>query len=357
MGCKCCVDCFANEWVRQYIRGNSTATGTCDYCERKEAKLLDVGALYEPFHNLMALYVRSDSPHGEALIDLIQGDYEVFDDDLFSSGGAARMVEDIMDAGWDDDSGEPPVDPRELYQRHPWYHDTMAEEWEEFSRQVKDDPTREPDLPAPFEEELGRLEARIPKGTTLYRARPGFVIGETGVERPWKGRDIGAPPREKATPGRANFEGEVVLYTADEELTAIAEVRPWRGLLVSVAKMQAADDLRVVDLSRRPPSPNPFTDEVPRYERELEELLIAFGEELARPLRRADSPSDYLPCQKLVRRIQESGSYDGIRYPSAMSPGGTNVVLFDPAGLQIGRSRLVEVKDVAVKYGSAKEDW
>ncbi len=83
---------------------------------------------------------------------------------------------------------------------------------------------------------------------------------------------------------------------------------------------------------------------------------MAFGEELGRPLRRADDPKNYLPCQKLVRRIRKSGFYDGIRYPSAMAAGGTNVVLFDPAFVDIGAPKLVEVTQVGVTYGPPRND-
>ena len=39
---------------------------------------------------------------------------------------------------------------------------------------------------------------------------------------------LGAPPGEKARAGRANAEGESVLYLATDEATAIAEVPPWK---------------------------------------------------------------------------------------------------------------------------------
>jgi hypothetical protein len=99
-----------------------------------------------------------------------------------------------------------------------------------------------------------------------------------------------------------------------------------------------------------------IADEAPQYESELVELLVAFGMELGRPLRRADDVRDYLPCQKLVRRIRESGIYDGIRYPSAMTPGGTNVVIFDPTLAPVGLSKLVQVSDVGISYGAPEED-
>ena len=42
--------------------------------------------------------------------------------------------------------------------------------------------------------------------------------------------------------------------------------------------------------------------------------------------------------------------YDGILYGSAMSEGGTNLVLFDPASVEITGVRLVRVATVEVTY-------
>jgi RES domain-containing protein len=201
------------------------------------------------------------------------------------------------------------------------------------------------------------MEVELPSEIMLYRARVGFLSGESGGNRPFESADIGAPPPERAKPSRANAEGEVVLYAADQEATAIAEVRPWRGLLVSVAEVRVTRNLRLVDLSKPPPSSNPFTDEAPQYEQELEDLLLAFGEALGQPLRRADDPHDYLPCQRLVQRIRASRWYDGIRYPSAMAPGGTNVVLFDPPLVRIGASKLVEIREVGIFYDPVEDKW
>lgn len=357
MGSQCCIGCFAYEWLRQYVHDTSTEIGKCDYCGSKRVAVVDVGALYDPFKNLLELYVPSDDSHGEWLVDLIQWDYEVFDDDLHGSDGAARLLEDILGSGWDDDDGEPPAHAHDLYRHDSWYHTTMAEAWWEFCAGVIEDSTRKPDFPELLDEELARLEVDVPQGTVLYRARIGFVTDKDSSPKPFEGADIHAPPAKMAKAGRANTKGQVVLYVADQETTAVAEVRPWRGLLVSVAELQTAKDLSIVDLSKAPPPPNPFIDDAPRYERELEELLIAFGKELGKPLRRADNASDYLPSQNLVRRIRQSGFYDGIRYPSAMAPDGTNIVLFEPRTAWVGPSRLVEVTCVGVTYGPPEDDW
>lgn len=306
----------------------------------------------------MELYVQSNDQHGEPLIDLIQCEYGVFEEDLYTSGDATRLLEDIMRSGWDDDFGESLVDAHELYcpRVSLWYHTTRAAEFEEFCKIVKNNSAEELNLHELFEEELARTESELTQDTAIYRARIGFVDDRQQGAKPFKGQDIGAPPFDKAKAARSNAEGEVVLYVADQEDTAIAEVRPWRGLLVSVAEIRALRKLRLVDLSKFPPLVNPFTDEYPQYESELVELLVAFGMELSRPLRQTDDVRDYLPCQKLVRRIRESGKYDGMRYPSAMNPGGTNVVIFDPKLVSVGPSKLVQVSDVRIFYGAPEDD-
>src|SRR2546430_17397259 len=99
---------------------------------------------------------------------------------------------------------------------------------------------------------------QVPPGSAHYRARLGFVCGPDG-DKPYSGAAIGAPPPEKAGPGRANAEGKVVLYCADQEGTAVAEGRPARGEYASVAEVGAARELEILNLVTEPERPNPST--------------------------------------------------------------------------------------------------
>ena len=110
----CCVNCFAHQWLRDFVRDNSNAVRDCDYCGQKNVPVIAINELSDPFKNLMELYVPSNDPDGEMLVDLVQWSYEVFDDGLYSSGRAARLLEDILNAGWDDVSGDSPVNAHEL---------------------------------------------------------------------------------------------------------------------------------------------------------------------------------------------------------------------------------------------------
>lgn len=357
---KCCINCFSHEWVQEFVRDCGKEVGDCDYCGLKQVEVIDVDRLFDPFSNLMSLYVPQSqaclidglSPEGEALLYSIQSDYGVFNDDLLSSDAAARLLEDIMQSGWDDDSGEPPVNAHDLYVRttDEWGHTTMAEEWLAYCDAVKENPWRRPRLHPLFDEELSRLEAKVQQGTLLYRSRLGFMPVD-GRHEPYAGACIGAPPPNKARPGRANKQREVVLYVADQEKTAVAEVRPARGNLVSVVEICTVQDLRLIDLHAPIRPSNPFVDEVPAYELEIEHLLRGFAEELATPLLHTDDYREYRPSQRLADLIRKRG-YDGIRYPSAMNPGGSNVVIFDPKMAEIGSSRLIEVSDINIVYNT-----
>ncbi len=361
MSRRCCPRCFGHRWLQDFVGEKSTGRGTCSFCGSRNQPTLDVSELSSPFENLLKLYkplVPGETMYdheepldvGEFLIDLAQEDWEVFSDELYAAGKADDLFDRAVQAGWDDDSGDPLPGARELYTRRPSiFHTSLAETWEEFCRDVIGKPTMS--LRRKFHElmpdDLWRSELKFPKGTILYRARLGFADGEEGHERPWSGRRIGARPKPRA--GRANAASRRVLYCAEEERTAIAEVGPWLGALVSVCKVRTRRELSLLDPSTLTVTPNPFVDEFPLYEVEFSSLLRAFADELSRPLRRDDKPADYRPCQKLSQYVEKSG-FDGIKYPSAVAPDGTNVVLFNTRVGEILDSWLVEVQQVDVQY-------
>lgn len=358
----CCPRCFRNSWVKQRFTETATKKGICEYCGAKAVPILDVAALSEAFSNLVGMYsplkpgvnvvlFKESDPlnFGTPLLYLVQGDWNVFSDRLLQSDRAYDLLEDIANSNWDDDSGEPTLDARELYTSDSsLYHDSLHEKWRDFRAKVKKDPTLKPDFHELFGEDIARAEAALKKGSTLYRARPGFANADD-KPIPYTGSEIGAPPANKALASRASPKGKRVLYCADNEKTAIAEIRPQRGLIVSVAKMQTSNDLRILDLCTQLPPLNPFEEESLRYELELREVLADFSEELATPLRRTDDPSDYIASQKISALVEEAG-YDGIIYRSAMAPSGRNVVLFAPDAAAPVESELVEVKQITIRH-------
>jgi hypothetical protein len=346
------------------VKETATKKGTCDYCEAKAVPLVDVAMLCEPFSNLVRMYspleagvnvflFKESNPlsFGTPLLDLVQEDWDVFGDPLIQSDRAYDLLEDIVNSYWDDDSGDPPINARELYTRtESLFHDSLSEKWAEFREQVIKDPILTPDFHELFGENLARAATELKQEAILYRARPGFAVDENDRLVAYAGTEIGAPPTEKTLPSRASPQGKRVLYCADELKTAVAEIRPQRGLLVSVAKMRITKDLRILDLCARPANLNPFVEESLKYELELREVLADFSDDLARPLRRTDNPVlDYLASQKIAALVEEAG-YNGIIYRSAMVPSGRNIVLFDPDAAEPIESELVEVKQITIRH-------
>ena len=120
-------------------------------------------------------------------------------------------------------------------------------------------------------------------------------------------------------------------------------------MVVSVCTVIPTRDLRIVDLSLSGNRPDPSFLEEPHYQIGIEALLISLGEQMALPLRREDDDAHYLPCQLLADFFRKGG-VDGIRYPSALRPGGTKVVVFDLESPAIGGSKLVQIQSTSIRY-------
>lgn len=206
---------------------------------------------------------------------------------LADSGNAAALVTDIMRATWDDDDGEEPIDGNDLFVTRGSVD--YLERWEEFLAAVRERDF--PDLPG---EDLRRYEACLPAGTTtFYRARRGFDPASADEKRPWSGKEIGANPNGEAS--RANRAGRVVLYCAEQMKTAVAEVHPTRGLIVSVAQLRLTADVTVLDLvtaARESAHLDPFRTEGAElpYWLELHGLLFRFAWAMAKSLEHDDNP-------------------------------------------------------------------
>ncbi len=348
----CCPSCFRHSTVIKFIVENSEDTGVCGFCAAVSQPLVSVTSLAGLFERVLLNYRYLDSDAlldvGGQLIDLVQ-EWDIFTDEMYCSGAAADLLEKIANSNWDDDSGEPLFDPHALYTDRPAIgRSTMASDWDDFCHQVKEDPETSVPLPEIFDEDAWRFEGVVPIDTVLYRARLGFKQRLSGKKLPWP--EMGAPPSEKVSAGRANLEGEPVLYCAETEMTAIAEIRPAAGFVISVCQLRPRRQLRVFDLvSARTINPFECEPEELSYWREMWKLVFAIGRQLSTPLERSDMVIDYLPSQKLASRLRKA-YFDGIRYPSAMDEGGVNLVFFDPSVCEVLEPKLVKIKKTSVCF-------
>ena len=336
----CCARCFNHRALKRYVRNHGTPNRACDYCAAMRVHVVEIGELTTAFQNFMDLFDKDDDSL-DTLMSYADG-WGIFSV-RHDGATAVHLFNEIANAAWDDDDGEPPVDAADYYRRRR----TVSDEWDVFCEEVKRDPTTPFPLDEYMHEEFGRRLVIVPAGSALFRARLGCV-DEDGVLVPYRGTDIGAPPTVTSS-GRAHRPPERVLYVADEEATCVAEVRPARGMNVSICTMTPTRDLRIVALSLSGNWPDPFFIDEPLYHMDMEALLVALGEQMALPLRRDDDETHYLPCQLLADFVRDGG-YDGIRYPSALRPRGTNVVLFDPDAVAIGKSKLIRIRSISLLY-------
>ncbi len=206
----------------------------------------------------------------------------------------------------------------------------------------------------------------LPQGVVLYRSqlahafRTQPLLDENGIEVDCVDVEIPAerdrmvPRADRATEGRVNAKGIPCLHLATEPNTAMAEVRPWIGSLVSVAAFEVVRDLTVVDCSsdstrllffEKEPSPEK------REERVWSDINRAFSE----PVTRTDDVADYSPTQVLGEAFKARG-FDGIVYESKLGKG-KNVALFDLKAAEPTNCYLFELESLNPVFSKKAESW
>ena len=175
----------------------------------------------------------------------------------------------------------------------------------------------------------------VPAGFGFFRARVVRNFGEEQKFLTEPAVELGAPPKELATNGRMNPAGIPFLYVAEDQCTAVAEVRPSIGDTVVVGKFKATQPLKIFDLTalsgRLVHRQLSFFD--PNYETRSHRrtLLDYLHAEISRPAKTNDT--DYLMTQAFTEYIRfECGEeFDGVAFRSVQHAYGTNYVLFDTA--------------------------
>lgn len=184
---------------------------------------------------------------------------------------------------------------------------------------------------------VGKLE----QGHRLYRARthpPSF-----GTIVDFSDDELMAPEPRIATAGRLNPEGIPFLYTAGDETTAVAEMRPSKGIDVTIAELELMKDATIVDATLDDINAPNAGDEKP-WEEGARTTWQTISFMFSVPHHPEDSLS-YVPTQYLSEVIKNAG-YDGIRYPSALNSGGWNLALFDTKAAEYRSRKKVRVTDV-----------
>lgn len=181
----------------------------------------------------------------------------------------------------------------------------------------------------------------------FYRARP----HEFGQDEPFSQNEMGAPPKNKANHGRIQPQGQVVLYTATDADTAIAENRPSVESLLTVGEFHpnCGQHIRILNLTRHQDFSGCIGESSIDYKK-LNKILksVYFSQrEFSRQLH-ADQPGRYLDTIYISQLIRENG-FDGVAYKSLLHKDGVNYAFFTPERLSCVRTSIYKVNSVHVQ--------
>jgi RES domain len=166
----------------------------------------------------------------------------------------------------------------------------------------------------------------IPIGQAFWRAQLGHSWAEI-ESLPMRRAtaypaDRMKPLVDSAREGRVNAKGIPCLYLATTKDTAMSEVRPWVGAMVSVAKFEATRQLIVVDCSvlrgrylelalfDRPMLGGVHPENIDRV------VWAAIDDAFSEPVSPTDEVADYAATQVIAELFRSIG-YDGVGYKSA----------------------------------------
>lgn len=156
------------------------------------------------------------------------------------------------------------------------------------------------------------------------------------------------PLTDSAREGRVNPKGIPCLYLATDKDTAMAEVRPWLGLCVSVGQFKVSRDLIVMDCSVLHGATRDWYFEEPDPSKRETAVWAAIDDAFSQPVNPDDSTADYAPTQVLAEMFRSNGC-DGIVYRSLLGKG-HNIALFDIDSADLINCFLYEPRTIAFTF-------
>ncbi|MEI4505980.1 RES domain-containing protein [Sphingopyxis sp. CCNWLW253] len=317
-----CPECFENTTLKRRLIEIRPALPDGEYCQfhptRKAIPIAEVGRIVEPA-------LRANYAIGEWMFDSQEGDdlHTVINE---TTGADDDLVIDAL-IGWliDNDDYWPPDGEEAFFAEDQTYVPIRVDGWrhgalwrrfreailhhqrffndpaKEFLAEIFDGIQNQSDIdnkPAfyrlsPADEPLF-YRARIVADEEAFRA---IAQNPAGL--------MGPPPRPLRRAGRMNAAGIAVFYGATEKDTAVAELRPAVGSLISLAAFRVYRPIHVLDLTR-------FT----RAGRQLDifaknqmvratqwAFMQSFASEISQPILPGDEHLEYVPAQVVAEYL------------------------------------------------------
>lgn len=192
----------------------------------------------------------------------------------------------------------------------------------------------------------------------IYRARVIDASFTEEILRANPAKEIGAPPRDRATAGRMNVEFIPAFYGAFSEQTAVAETRPDIGDEIAIGEFVLKTDVKVFDFT---------VFAVPRFggrgvDHTRYDFIDQLEREISRRVRSHERRREYIPTQIVAEYLKLHFGCDAIIYHSAVvsarSEENRNIVFLPRLDSFVGCAdeilnfssfRVLEVGDVSYK--------
>src|SRR4051812_41658074 len=204
---KCCAKCFGDQGLHKRIQRTSDEVGVCSYCGSEKVALVLPRKLAERFELLIGTYQAHED--GRLLIEWLRADWSLFTHPKMDNSRAKDLLAEILDDGEIVRSKFVPSIVQQANRLVEW--EELREELmykNRFFPEVNIDKDRLKYLLSWLTADAGELP------TTWFRAR----IQQGNA--PYDVKEMGAPPRQSASHGRANPAGIPYLYLASTGETA-----------------------------------------------------------------------------------------------------------------------------------------
>lgn len=203
-------------------------------------------------------------------------------------------------------------------------------------------------------------------GETYYRARiispsdyaakdKGIGIKPDGTLQGYNEDNSREPPLGKSDAGRNNISGISYLYLASNPETACTEVKPQLGSLISLATFKITEPMKIVDFSADKKLPIYHTE---KGDINLNILFSKLMFQFSEPILISEGKAmQYLPTQLIADYARKKG-FDGIKYQSALVPGGYNYTIFKshPSNIQFLGSKILLYRQANYAYWDFNEN-
>ena len=303
-----CENCFNDEEIQMSIK-NHNQIGNCDLCGACNVYIIDLDEFEDFFIELLNLFHKDDN--GENIVSYIQKDWDIFANSTFAS----NIINYFLAKHNVSYSLNDKVNYIEKVNEY-------IDKWIDLKNEIRTKTRFYSSLMAYFDDKGSLLRSNVAliKGELFYRARI-VPAGRLYLTK----KDMGCPPADRATPGRANPIGIPYLYLCKLPETTLYETRAVYLDKVSIGTFKLVRNLNILDLRQQ------------------------ISKDLSKPLRRYDTDLEYVPTQSICEYCKMK-DIDGIIFRSSLHKDGLNLVLFDENNAECIKVKMVEVTKVNMAY-------